>query len=214
MALPSDWKVRVEQLLSLMPSVRLILCYGSRWAGIATPESDYDMIVIGNKMLSLHDVAHLRRQVKQRLPDVDWHWLSVRGARANRLINPTLSWAMRTGYVVGDPHVLGPEVPVPISTLRSTAQDVLDDLNALHRLDDPWDGNGLAFRQLAKRVVVLDQILAGVANSLHLSREVQLIMQAGNPEQAIRMRAQAIIDQTVQIPPNAGDVAFHEAIHG
>lgn len=194
--------------------MRLILCYGSRWAGIPSVESDFDVIVIGDETLSLRDVIHLRRQVQLRLPDVDLHWLSIRGDRANGLINPTLSWAMQSGYVVGDPQVLGTDVPVPISALRSAAQDVLDDLDALHRLDDPWDGNGSAFRQLVKRVVVLEQLLQEVTNAFRLSREVQLIMQTGSPEQVIRTRAQAVISQTVKIPPNAGDVAFHEAIHG
>ncbi|MCL6562460.1 MAG: hypothetical protein K6U87_05580 [Firmicutes bacterium] len=211
--LPTAWRQRLESILPVVPAPHIIICYGSRWAGLPLPNSDYDVLMIGESTLSPGESAAVRRTIRRVAPDVDWRWLSLRGARANRLINPTLSWAMRTGKVLGHVDLLGEPVPVPVTSLRAAAEDILDDLEGLGRLDDPWAEEGKAYRQLAKRLVVLEQLLEDRPDARALSHEVTRIMEGGHPEQTIARRAERVIARTQALPLNAGDALLRRVVH-
>lgn len=212
--LPDAWRTRLEGVLALVPTCRIIICYGSRWAGIPRPSSDYDMLMIGNESLVDQQIVELRRSVKAAWPDVDWRWLSVRGARANRLINPTLNWAIQTGCVLGDLTLLGEMVPIAIMSVLGAAQDVVAELEDLRQWDDPWGDDGREYRQLAKRLVVLEQTLNGIADSQKLSREVQRIMESPDVENLMVQRAEQVMRRARNSAANAGDRALEHAIHG
>lgn len=212
--LPNAWSTRLEGLLSLLPTCRIIICYGSRWAGIPCPSSDYDVLMIGDESLVDQRIVELRHSVKAVWSDVDWHWLSIRGAKANRLINPTLNWAIQTGCVLGDLTLLGEMVPIPIMSVLGAAQDVMTELEDLRQWDDPWGDNGREYRQLAKRLVVLEQTLNGIADSQKLSTEVQRIMESPDVENFLVQRAEQVMRKARNSEANAGDYALEHAIHG
>ena len=213
-ALPDAWRTRLEDVIPLLPSCRIVICYGSRWAGIPRPSSDYDMLMIGDESLVDQQVVELRRSVKAVWPDIDWRWLSVRGARANRLINPTLNCAIQTGGVLGDLTLLGEMVPIPIVSILGAMQDVIAELEDLRQWDDPWGDDGREYRQLAKRLVVLEQTLVGIADGQKLSKEVQRIMESPDMENLLVQRAEQIMRRACNSAANAGDHALEYAIHG
>ncbi|PSR27153.1 MAG: hypothetical protein C7B47_08785 [Sulfobacillus thermosulfidooxidans] len=212
--LPQAWRIRLADVLALLPSCRIVICYGSRWNGIPRPSSDYDMMLIGDKPLRDQEIVELRRSIKTGWPDVDWHWLSIKGARANRLINPTLNWIMKTGYVLGDVTLLGEPVPTPILSVLGAAQDVMVELEDLQQWDDPWGDDGREYRQLAKRLVVLEQTLNGIANSQKLSREVQHIMESPDVGDLLKRRTEQVIWQARHSTANARDRMLESTVHG
>lgn len=213
-ALPDAWRTRLQDLLPLLPTCRIIICYGSRWAGIPRPSSDYDMLMIGDESLSDLQIVKLRSSVKAIWPDVDWRWLSIRGARANRLINPTLNWAIQTGCILGDLTLLGKTVPTPMMSVLGAAQDVLTELEDLRQWDDPWGDDGREYRQLAKRLVVLEQTLNGIVDSQQLSEEVLHIMESRNVENLLMQRVERVMRGARNAAANAGDRALEHTIHG
>ncbi|WP_020372972.1 hypothetical protein [Sulfobacillus thermosulfidooxidans] len=212
--LPDAWRKRVTDVLALLPSCRLVICYGSHWGGIPRASSDYDVLTVGDQSLVHSAILQIRRTIRTIWPDVDWHWLSISAARANRLINPTLNWIMNTGYVLGDASLLGEPVPTPILSILGAAQDVMVELEDLQQWDDPWGDNGREYRQLAKRLVVLEQTLDGIADSRMLSQELESIMQSPDVEHLLMRRAQQVIAKAHHMTGNAGDRLLESMIHG
>jgi hypothetical protein len=170
--------------------------------------------MIGDHSLTNQEIVALRRSVRAIWPDVDWRWLSIKAARANRLINPTLNWIMQTGCVLGEVTLLGEAVPTPVLSILGAAQDVVVELEDLQTWDDPWAGNGREYRQLAKRLIVLEQTLNGIADSQELSREVQRIMASPDVQAVLLQRAEQIIRQARNSTANAGDRMLENSIHG
>lgn len=212
-ALPSPWRRRLERVAPLAPTPRIIVCFGSRWGGLPRPDSDYDVLMIGDSPLAPGELMAIHRAVRRAAPDVDWRWLSLRGAQAHRLIHPALSWALRPGHALGDVGLLGPQAPMPATSLRLAAQDILDDLEAVARLDDPWDEDGRAYRRVTKRLVVLEQLLDGEPDARALALEVAEIMAGAHPHAAIARRAERVIACTRALPLNAGDAPLRRAVH-
>lgn len=176
--------------------------------------SDYDVLVIGDQSLTDQKIVELRRSVRTIWLDVDWRWLSIQGARANRLINPTLNWIIQTGCVLGDATLLGEPVPTPILSILGAAQDVMVELEDLQQWDDPWGDDRREYRQLAKRLVVLEQTLSGIADSQKLSEEVQHIMESPDVENLLMRRTEQVIWQARHMTGNAGDRMLESIIHG
>ncbi|AEW04667.1 hypothetical protein Sulac_1167 [Sulfobacillus acidophilus DSM 10332] len=212
--LPDAWRIRLTDVLALLPPCRIVICYGSQWGGIPRMSSDYDVLVIGDQSLTDQKIVELRRSVRTIWLDVDWRWLSIQGARANRLINPTLNWIIQTGCVLGDATLLGEPVPTPILSILGAAQDVMVELEDLQQWDDPWGDDRREYRQLAKRLVVLEQTLSGIADSQKLSEEVQHIMESPDVENLLMRRTEQVIWQARHMTGNAGDRMLESIIHG
>lgn len=215
---PFVWQARLARLLSCLPPARLIILYGSRWAGMPEPTSAYVVLVVGDDPMDPRVVKDLRFQMRQIVPDLHWNWLSVRGGRLASFINPEIPWAIHTGYLIGDASVFDTVLPVPAFTLLSSTLDIPDDLEALHRGDDEVDAAGTDldhtddYRQLAKRLLILEQLAQGPCYAVKLACDVRRLMRSANVEVVLLQRAHRLADRLRHEPLNARDRAFQEFI--
>ncbi|AEJ40873.1 hypothetical protein TPY_2713 [Sulfobacillus acidophilus TPY] len=88
------------------------------------------------------------------------------------------------------------------------------ELEDLQQWDDPWGDDRREYRQLAKRLVVLEQTLSGIADSQKLSEEVQHIMESPDVENLLMRRTEQVIWQARHMTGNAGDRMLESIIHG